>query len=158
MSKPDQGPDPADLQTRAAAIATCVTDLVGALVRMWPRETSLTTDFVLAYLEREGPHRLTELAEVAGITQPSMTGLVTRLTSAGLVERRADADDRRVVVVAITAEGIEAFGRRRAATRALVAEAVTGLEPGHLDALEDALPALLAIAASTDGTRPSQSA
>jgi DNA-binding MarR family transcriptional regulator len=83
-----------------------------------------------------------------------MTGLVARLTSAGLVERRADADDRRVVLVAITADGIEAFGRRRQATRALVAEAVTGLEAAQLDALEDALPALLAITESTDGNRP----
>jgi DNA-binding MarR family transcriptional regulator len=154
MSKPERRPTPAGTEIRAASVAAGITDLVGALVRLWPRETSLTADFVLAHLERDGPHRLTELAEVAGITQPSMTGLVARLTASGLVERRADAGDRRVVLVAITPAGIEAIGRRRRATTALVAEAVTALEADQIAALEDALPALLAITARTDGNRP----
>jgi DNA-binding MarR family transcriptional regulator len=156
MSKPSEGTDAAPpagaLQARSTSIAAGVTDLIGALVRLWPRETSLTTDFVLAHLERNGPQRLTELADRAGVTQPSMTGLVARLTSSGLVERRTDATDRRVVLVAVSEAGLASIGRRRLLTTTLLAEVITTLDAAHIAALEEALPALQAITGRTEGT------
>jgi DNA-binding MarR family transcriptional regulator len=83
-----------------------------------------------------------------------MTGLVARLCDSVLVERRPDAGDRRVVLVAITGAGVDTIGRRRQATTALVAEAITTLGMEELNALERARPALLAIAARTEGARP----
>jgi DNA-binding MarR family transcriptional regulator len=152
MTKPGRHlPAPVQLaEERAAAIADGVTTLVGALVRMWPRETSLTTDFVLAHLERVGPVRLTELARAAGVTQPSMTGLVARLCESGLVERGQHAGDGRVVLVAVTEAGAAALDRRRSQTAAHLADVIATLPPADIAALEAALPAIRTTAARTE--------
>jgi DNA-binding MarR family transcriptional regulator len=155
MTKPGRNvPTRAEAKAqRAGAIAEGVTNLVGVLLRMWPQETSLTADFVLDHLERVGPLRLTELAVAAGITQPSMTGLVARLTNAGLVERRRQAGDGRVVLVAVTAGGMASLDRRRTLTAGRLAEVIATLSSSELATLESALPALLATAARADPTR-----
>ena len=74
-------------------------------VRGRDQNLSLTAASTLATLERTGPRRLTELAMNEGITQPSMTAVVSQLESLGLAERRADPGDLRVVLVAITRVG-----------------------------------------------------
>ena len=69
---------------------------------------------------RGGPRRITELAELEGVAQPTMTQLVKRLERQGLVERGRQPDDGRVVVVSTTEEGAVAFdGYRTQATIAL---------------------------------------
>jgi DNA-binding MarR family transcriptional regulator len=138
------------LQDRAVAVASGVTNLMGVLLRVWPREASLTTDFVLSYLERVGPQRIGALAEIAGVTQPSMTGLVARLAESGMVERRRHVADGRVVLVAVTEAGAAAIGRRRSVTTAQLAEAIAALPLVDVAALEAALPALLAAASRAD--------
>jgi len=45
------------------------------------------------------------LAEAMDVSQASATGIVDRMEQRGLVERGRDAEDRRVVRVAITDEG-----------------------------------------------------
>ena len=77
-----------------------------------PRDMSLTAVATLHTLERHGPQRLTRVASLEGVTQPSMTALVTRLERDGFVERRPDHSDRRVVLVALTGAG-EAYVRHR---------------------------------------------
>jgi DNA-binding MarR family transcriptional regulator len=66
---------------------------------------SLTALSTLATLDRSGPRRITDLATVEGVTQPSMTTLVSALERSGFVERQADPTDRRVVLVTITGSG-----------------------------------------------------
>ena len=63
------------------------------------RDLSLTTASTLATLDRSGPVRLSDLAAREGVTQPSMTALVSRLERDGLAERSGDPDDRRAVNV-----------------------------------------------------------
>src|SRR3954468_19345343 len=76
---------------------------------------SLTAAATLARLQREGPARLTELAAAEGITQPSMTALVARLSAQGLVRRAADPSDGRAVILSLTGAGEELLAQRRAA-------------------------------------------
>jgi DNA-binding MarR family transcriptional regulator len=79
---------------------------VGTLgIRQRPRDLSLTALSSLSTIERTGPRRLTDLAVGEGVTQPSMSALVSQLERLGLVERQSDADDGRVVRVAITSAG-----------------------------------------------------
>ena len=67
-----------------------------------------------------GPRRITDLAELEGVAQPTMTQLVKRLEQQGLVERGRQADDARVVVVSRTEAGAVAFdGYRTQAALAL---------------------------------------
>ena len=63
-----------------------------------PRQMSLTAASTLSALERRGPHRISELAALQGVAQPSMTVLVGSLEQAGLVARRPDPRDRKSVV------------------------------------------------------------
>ncbi|RRK02736.1 MarR family transcriptional regulator [Opitutaceae bacterium TAV3] len=57
----------------------------------------------------EGPSARTpaELADMAGVTRATMTGLIDTLERDGMVTRQPDPADRRMMSVAITEKGIE---------------------------------------------------
>jgi DNA-binding MarR family transcriptional regulator len=76
-------------------------------IRQRPRDLSLTALSSLSTIERTGPRRLTDLAVGEGVTQPSMSALVSQLERLDFVERQSDARDGRVVRVAITSAGLE---------------------------------------------------
>jgi DNA-binding MarR family transcriptional regulator len=76
------------------------------------REISRTEMEVLSILT-EGPRRITELTELEGIAQPTMTLLVRRLQEKGWVKREGLADDGRVVMVSLTEAGAAARQRLR---------------------------------------------
>src|SRR5918911_3101914 len=61
----------------------------------------------------EGPRRITELAELEGLAQPTVTLLVGRLEERGWVKRQRDPDDRRAVLVSATAPGNTALEQLR---------------------------------------------
>ena len=50
-------------------------------------------------LDTEGPTSMGRLAEALDISVASMTGIVDRMEERGLVERRHEGKDRRVVLV-----------------------------------------------------------
>ena len=91
----------------------------GLLVRLLVKqvrssEMSRTEGEVLVILSG-GPRRITELAELGGVAQPTMTLLIKRLEESGWVERAGLAEDGRVVLVNITEAGrvvLEAFRAR----------------------------------------------
>jgi DNA-binding MarR family transcriptional regulator len=127
----------ANLLSRAAL-------LVRLLVRQVPTgETSRTEVEVLAVLE-EGPRRITELAELEGLAQPTMTVLVKRLEARGWVSRERPPDDGRVVMVAISEEG-------RTAVEGFRAQFLAALR-GDLEVLSDRELAALSRATQTLGS------
>jgi DNA-binding MarR family transcriptional regulator len=77
------------------------------------RDVSRTEMEVLSILE-DGPRRITELTELEGIAQPTMTLLVRRLHEQGWVEREGLPDDGRVVMISLTEAGSAARQRFRA--------------------------------------------
>jgi DNA-binding MarR family transcriptional regulator len=130
--------DPGDRMAAAEAIYPLLT----AAVRHQPRDISLTAASTLATVERTGPRRITDLAVTEGVTQPSMTALVTALERAGLAERRADPRDQRVVLVALTAAGADYLRSRRRAGTETLARLIGKLPPDEAAALLAAAPAL----------------
>jgi DNA-binding MarR family transcriptional regulator len=58
----------------------------------------------LAVLDREGPLVASVLADRVGLSRPAMTAALDRLTLAGYVRRVHDTDDRRRVLVEVTAQ------------------------------------------------------
>lgn len=60
---------------------------------------------VLHLIEPGRPLPMRRLADTLGCDASNVTGLVDRLESRGLVERRASADDRRVKVLQLTPSG-----------------------------------------------------
>jgi DNA-binding MarR family transcriptional regulator len=62
----------------------------------------------------EGPRRITDLTELEGMAQPTMTLLVKRLEEKGWVRREGLPDDGRVVMVSLTEDGSAAQQKFRA--------------------------------------------
>jgi DNA-binding MarR family transcriptional regulator len=77
------------------------------------REISRTEMEVLSILT-EGPRRITELTDLEGIAQPTMTLLVKRLEERGWVQREGLPDDGRVVMISLTRAGSTAQEKFRA--------------------------------------------
>ena len=119
-------------------LLTC-TNLIEAELRRRLRasfNTTLPRFDLLAALDRT-PEGLT-LGEISGrmmVSNGNVTGLASRLESEGLVERRTEARDRRVVRLTLTAAGGVAFAEQSAAHAAWVAEIFSGLPPHERDAL-----------------------
>ncbi len=103
---------------------------------------SMPAASVLARLVREGPQRLTVLAGDEAVSQPAMTQLVTRLERDGLVRRRPDTDDRRVVLVEVTRTGRQLVERRRAERAAALRVLLDRLDSADRVLVTNALPAL----------------
>jgi DNA-binding MarR family transcriptional regulator len=76
-----------------------------------------------------GPRRITELADLEGLAQPTITLIVKRLEQRGWLARERDAADRRAVLVSLTDAGARALDELRADYR--------GALRGHLDAMSD---------------------
>jgi DNA-binding MarR family transcriptional regulator len=126
-----------------AEIAASFEQLADLMRRMTPADgLSSTTASTLGRLDREGPHRLSDLAAVERVTQPAMTQLVSRLERDGLAARGGDASDGRVVVVSITEGGKEAVRRRRVLRAERMAAHLACLSAGDRAAIVAALPAL----------------
>ena len=81
--------------------------LVRLLVREVGGELSRTEVGLLSTLSG-GPRRITEVAELEGLAQPTMTSLVKQLEQRGLVRRDRQAHDGRVVLVHLTDSGAAA--------------------------------------------------
>ena len=107
-----------------------------------PNDISLTAASTLRRLEREGPHRLTELAAAEGVTQPAMTQLAQRLERDGLAERTTDATDGRVVLVRVTQAGRDLLARRRTVRAEHLAALLRDLSAEDEALIAAALPAL----------------
>jgi DNA-binding MarR family transcriptional regulator len=122
--------------------AAVVHDLVTAFIRLTPREMSLTSLSVLSTLDRTGARRITDLAASEGVTQPSVTVLVTSLVRAGYVERHSDPTDKRVVMVAITEAGSEFLRKRRAVNLQVFSEAIDKLPDEEAATLTAAAPVI----------------
>jgi DNA-binding MarR family transcriptional regulator len=108
--------------------------------RMSP--TSITT---LDSLEHSGPLRITDLADLQGVTQPGMTTLVNRLAADGYAERFADPTDGRAALVRITPAGRQVLAERHAARSAAISDAISQLPAEHQRALSAAAEALRAL-------------
>jgi DNA-binding MarR family transcriptional regulator len=127
------------------AAAEAVYWLSAAVIRYTsqPRQLSLTGLATLASLERKGAQRISELAGLQGVAQPSMTVLVGSLEQAGLVARRPDPRDGRAVLVSLTEQGEGFLAERRRAGAERLSELVGKLPAEDLAALAAAVPALL---------------
>jgi len=142
---------------RTDPIAEALFALTPLAIRQRDRELSLTAVSTLATLERTGPWRLTDLAVNEGVTQPSMTTLVTQLEGLGFAERRSDPGDRRVVLVAVTRGGQQYLRSMRRAGASVFTALIGRLAEQDVAALSAALPALrhlLDLAAEGESSRP----
>jgi DNA-binding MarR family transcriptional regulator len=128
-----------DLATQLERRIALVTQLMRAHA---PRGRSIVALLTLRRLDTEGPHRITELAAAELVAQPTMTVLVNRLESDGLVRKTRDAVDARAVRVEITDAGREQLRVTRAGRAAVLQTRLDRLDDEARAALAAALPAL----------------
>jgi DNA-binding MarR family transcriptional regulator len=102
----------------------------------------LTALSALSTLERSGPRRITDLAMYEGVTQPSMTTLVSSLERSGLVERRGDPSDKRVALIAITSAGLKVLRARRRQSVRAIQQLIDKLPASEVSVLAAASPVL----------------
>lgn len=114
-------------------------EFIAAFQRWHTGSMSLIHLNVLMLLEAMGPTSMSRLAEALDVSVASMTGIVDRMETRGLVERHHDETDRRVVVVHPAEGAKQLFGdiddRRRAGLAKLLDQLadddLAGLLQGH---------------------------
>ena len=84
-------------------------------------DLSASAALVLNRINREGPMRLTALAEAEGASQSGMTQLVQRMERQGLLERWSDPDDGRASLVMLGEAGQQIWDARNDVLRQRVA-------------------------------------
>lgn len=137
--------------------------MLDSLLLAWRRITpsdglSRTAAATLGALDRLGPLRITALAEHEAVSQPAMTGLVGRLEAQCLVNRTADPDDGRAVLIGLTPRGESVVAERRHHYADTIDAMVRDLPSDDFDRLAAALPAVrrLAEAAHNQTTTPAK--
>jgi DNA-binding MarR family transcriptional regulator len=93
----------------------------------------------------EGGMTVSELARVSMVPKPQMTHLVDQLVRLGIVERRPDATDRRVINLALTEHGRALLGDLKRKVRENIKNSLAGLTPEELAQMAQALETLRSI-------------
>jgi DNA-binding MarR family transcriptional regulator len=114
------------------------------LLKSWHRHAiSLVHVNVLTSLDIEGPLSMRRLAETMDVSGASATGIVDRMEKRGLVERRHDETDRRVVFVCPTEQGRQVFRDIDAHRRMFLGQVLARLTDAQLEALGTGMEAVL---------------
>ena len=106
----------------------------------WDLTTSQSS--AMTTLVDRGPLRMGELAALEGVQLPSATSVINGLVKLGLVERRADPEDRRAVLIDLTDEGRRQVGELVTRRNNSFARLLEQLPAGDRRLLEAAVPAI----------------
>ena len=131
--------------------------LARLLVKQIGGEVSRTEAGVLHSVS-EAPRRITELAELEGLAQPTMTLLVQRLEQRGWVKRERDAGDGRVVLVSVTDAGRATLVKFRAQVGDALRTHMDAMSDEQIASLETATDALGSLVDALQGGSPSDRA
>ncbi|BFH15102.1 MarR family transcriptional regulator [Paenibacillus melissococcoides] len=90
---------------------------------------------LLNVIERQGPGKVSMLAEQLGVTSSAVTVMIDRLVDSGLVDRFPDKSDRRVVLVSITEAGLQLLRQAQDRSRRTLTAYLSLLEEDDLEQL-----------------------
>jgi DNA-binding MarR family transcriptional regulator len=132
---------------RGAAVSGIIDELNGAMRllrcaatgRMVKQGVSMTHLHVMWRLEESGELPMSRLAEFLDVSLSNATGLIDRMAERGLIERTRLEDDRRVVLVGLTAAGKEMLDEIQIMKRDLIHAILGRLDAAQLDRLRVAL-------------------
>ena len=105
-------------------------------------ELTLTQWSALVTVETHEPVRIGDLADREGVSPATATRVVAVLEQHGLVDRSADAADRRSWRVSLTDHGRRELARMRRIRTARLAQRIAALDPDDARRLVDLLPVL----------------
>jgi DNA-binding MarR family transcriptional regulator len=109
------GDDTGTLLLAADRVQQEIGRLVRALTHLKRHQPDLAAAHVLGHLAETGPQRVGAIAHAVGTDPSTVSRQVAALVAAGLVERRADPDDGRAQLLAVTGAGLQCCeeGRRK---------------------------------------------
>jgi DNA-binding MarR family transcriptional regulator len=97
---------------------------------------------IMKLLRRCGPMTMNDLALATEVSAPTVSGIVKRLVTQGIVSRTPAPHDGRVIVVDLTPEGLAAMNAFRQSRIDALQQKLAALDPVERDAIAQALPAL----------------
>jgi DNA-binding MarR family transcriptional regulator len=110
---------------------------------------------VLRHLRDSGPASSADLSRSLYVTPSTMTGLIDRLVSSGLVERIKKANDRRVSMINLTPAGKELSGRLPDPLELRLVSKLSDLDTGHVKQLTTFVNELLSMVEPHTAETPS---
>lgn len=134
-----------DTHELAASLRFSVTRLARLLRQQSDVGLTPTQLAALATIDRSGPLPIGTLADEEQIGPPTATKIVDKLHAAGYVERQADPHDRRVTLVAASAEGRALLAAIRERKDAWLTRRLENLSPAELADLAGAVEVLQAL-------------
>jgi DNA-binding MarR family transcriptional regulator len=140
-------PDTAEL---AGRLRLAVTRLARQMRQQTDTGLSPTMLATLATVESAGPLTLGDLAVREQVAPPTITRAVTGLEADGLVVRRVDSEDRRVVNVEVTPAGRRLLEQARTRKNAWLARRLRGFAAQDVQRLAEAVDALERLAGGPD--------
>ncbi|HEX3931808.1 MAG TPA: MarR family transcriptional regulator [Nocardioides sp.] len=105
----------------------------------------------LGLLANRGPMSLAALNDLEHLNPSMLSRVVTKLDSAGLIERHPDPADLRAVLVEATPRGETVSQTIRSQRTADVLSRLPALDAAQVRAITEALPALEALAVALEG-------
>lgn len=131
--------------------AHALTDVVARLRRVL--RASIRSDYpweslpmaqveLLQSLAETAPARVGDLAGRLRLAPSTVSGLISQMINAGLIQRGTDPSDRRAAVVDLSDLGRNQLTDWTAAHQRRIAAALADLDPEERDAIDAALPAL----------------
>jgi MarR family transcriptional regulator for hemolysin len=111
--------------------------------RMAPLGLTDATWLPLLYLDRAGPVRQGELADVLGLDRSSVVRLIDTLAANGLVRREDDPDDRRAKRIVLTPGAQPVVQAAKTAAIQVLDGAVEGIAPEALETTARVLEVML---------------
>ena len=99
----------------------------------------------LVVIASEGSTSSSKLAQVLGVTPANITGIVDRLVEQGLVSRRKNPEDRRMLLIELTEKGDEFLRELRERGMNRLSEALSLMKLEDLKAFAQGLSALVRV-------------
>lgn len=90
----------------------------------------------ISFLALKGPLSMTELANKMAISKQQLTPLIYKLIEAGWVVRKTDENDRRIVLIDITEEGLKTYNGLKAEIKQKFIEKLSKLPENELEELD----------------------
>jgi len=121
-------------------------------LRVWDeRGLTLPQLRILFTIRQEPGLGVKELARIFAVSASNVTQQVDKLVARGLVARTERPDDRRQVLLVLTADGEQLAGEVSHTARGYLRGLLGRLQPAELDDLTRVLGRLVVLAASTAG-------
>jgi DNA-binding MarR family transcriptional regulator len=131
------GPDVTRLLRNSHIFASAVREVLETkMIReASPQPLTLAQLHILKLMTFDGQHRVTELADLLGVSPPAATKNIDKLERLGLVLRAPSPDDRRATLLSVSPRGRRLVDRYEQIKRAHLAPVVNDFQPEEVEQL-----------------------